>query len=231
MSGTLAVAACAWLLASWLLQAKLHGGLVWIVSGALRAVPGGTLLGAPVETRPPMAPMVRWMMQSVLLGIGLAWPAWRLSIRRPKGRRIGAEVLADAVVLLAITKLVVWVMPVHVDWSKLQTLLVDATLTVWLLPIALWIYLGRHADTEAARAGFMGLCVATLLGGGPAAVLFQEPVEHWSPIYALWVLSEPGTGVPDRVVRPLVVVAAASLLGWLAAVLSPTPRPPGNPNA
>ena len=158
-------------------------------------------------------PTVRWMLLSALVGLLLAWPAWRLSIASPIAST--AATLTDLFLLLAIFQILI--VRVSIDWPIDHAMLIDAAVVVYALAAAMLIDLGRRGGL-VGRTVAMTLCLAILVGPALALGATTEPVRvALSPIRAVWVLADPRTMVDAAVIgRTLAAVAGAIVIIWIA---------------
>ena len=137
-----------------------------------------------------LAPAVRGLTQSMMIGIGLMWPAWRLS--HTNREFVGRRTLVDLAWLLIVAQMVLWIVGGGLRWSDSHTLLVGAVVCVHGTLIAVIVWAGWRLPTGWGRAVAMAGC-ALVLGGGlllTAATGEPEPA-RWSPLHMLWVMSEP----------------------------------------
>jgi len=214
---------CFWLLASWLLMWSIESPprspvIVQDLNAAGEAITV-MRMGYPADA---FARLVQGMLQMTMIGLLLAWPAWRLSV---SGRREAAlETGADLAAMLLVTQVVILLVNALVRWSWRRLMLIDATFVVWGALVGLIVWFGRKQAGGAARTAAMLACAAVVLGGWMAAMLLgtREPL-WWSPLFMLWQLCEPDATVPltSAAARRLAVVAAVVLLAWLAARTRP----------
>lgn len=202
---------CGWLIISWLVQLMIDGPS-WAADQ-------------------PLLPPVRWMLEAMMVGMGLIWPAWRLSIvprAPPLPARLptpapspAGRVFSDALGMMLINQAVLWLVRVMVQWSPLQTALIDLTFAVWLLPVALCIYVGRRWDTPPHRTWAMVLCVLTLTAGIWLSVLSGVRLVQWTPFHMLWMLKNPlAYRIPtSAILARLGIVGGVSLIAWTFVAL------------
>lgn len=200
VSRQLVVAWCAWLLLSWAVNLavdpQLVADLLW--------------KGHIAEFAERMSPAVRGMLVSVMIGLGLMWPAIRLS-QPPIG---AAGLVQDWMGLMLVCQIVVWPMRVMVEWSLERTLVVDLQIAVWAAAIGVAIWFGtRHGTNPTTRFLAMAVCVLMLLGWFPlAAVTGNLNIAMWSPYYALWTLARDTDPqqLTDALMRTLAVAIAVA---------------------
>lgn len=160
-----------WLLGSWAVN-------LWIDSPS------------PMSTI-SLVSIVRGMLQSILIGLVIVWPAWRLS--KPRQRDAGTETAADMFLMLLVSQTIVWAMRMIVGWSVIQTATVIATIVVTGAAAAQMTWWGRLARTGSGRALALVGCALILGGGWLWTWVTGQPVEpHWSPMATLWHWADPG---------------------------------------
>ena len=169
-------------------------------------------------------PAARGMMQSVMVGLGLVWPAWRLSQGyNPRG---GWQIATDLLLLLLLTQVVLWPLRLLIEWTMAQILMIDAVLTVWGAAAAVCAWVGQRGVSSVRRVAATTACVLLLTGGWLAIAWAGDPWPvHWSPLYMLWRLSEPHTAYDAASLGwRLSVVAGLTATAW-ALVRYHRPRP------
>lgn len=196
-SRPLLLAWAGWLLGSWVVN-------LWIDSPS------------PMSTI-SLVSIVRGMLQSIVIGLVIVWPAWRLS--KPRERNAGVESAADMFLMLLVSQTIVWAMRMIVGWTVIQTAMVIATIVVTGAAAAQITWWGRLAKTGTGRALAMVGC-ALILGGGWlwTWVTGQSVAPHWSPMATLWHWADPGhthAGLA-RLGAQLVGVSGVTALAWAA---------------
>lgn len=204
ISRQLILAWSVWLLASWAVNMSIDG--------------------PTTVTSDSMLPVVRWMLQSMALGMYVMWPAWRLSLANAYYG--GREVIGDLIGLSLLIQLVVWPMRLLLDWSISQTLFLNLSLIIWAIPIGLWISWGLVWSTTMGWAGKMAamlLCVATVIAGPLLAIGYGElSLVAWNPIRVISDYTDPANywvDVSEWV--QLGVVGMVAGIGWCSALIWP----------
>lgn len=208
VSRPLVMAASGWLLVSWAVNLA--------IDSPLRL------------THDNMQPAVQWMIMSAVVGMGLVWPACRLTFTRTPYP--AARALSDAVVLLLVFQVVIWPLRVLVEWTVRQTIMVDLAMAVWMVPVALWVCLGLRGG-RVMRATMTVLCVITLIGPAVARVVLPtDSASAWSVFEMVWYLTQPQRFVQlQTLVGPLATVAGVSAALWVIGLaLAPRPGEPDN---
>jgi len=188
---------CLWLLGSW-------AATLWIAA---------------------TAPAVRWMVYASMVGMMLAWPAFRLS--QGRGRAGVAAVspmsaaLGDWLSLNLVLQAVIWPLQLIAGWSLTQTLWLAGALASWSALIGVLIAVGRTCRGAGSRIVAMLGCVAVVLAEPVGRVLLSPGTGlsgGWglSPVGPLWEL----TARRERFVlgeldQTVLLVAAASVVGWV----------------
>jgi len=181
----------AWLLVSWTLQ---------LGHSDARVVDDDALMLA-----------ARGLLTSMMLGLTLIWPAWRLSL--PMYGPAGWQTLVDAAALLCIAQLVVWPLGALLYWPLELTLIIQAVLFTWTAITGLCIWGGLVGDSPASRSAGMALAAALALGGWLATALtgWLGPVQL-NGYYMIWTLTDP----------PVIHAALWAALGRLALLILAT---------
>lgn len=188
-----------WLVISWIVNLLLD---------PLRPVEG---LGRDIAIPP-----VRGMLESMIVGLVLIWPAWRLSQRN--STQPGLQTLSDLLALLVIAQLPLWAMSAFIiDWPTAQALRIDAILLVFTTAAALCIWTGCTLNCGASRFAMTVVCALLLTGGWLAMAATGDPTwTRLSPMYWLWALADPRTPIDPRSVDvELTTFAAAITVVWL----------------
>lgn len=173
-------------------------------------------IDTPIRVRADtLTPAVRGMMQSMIVGLGLIWPAWRLSQGRTA--RMGAEIVTDLVGMLLVVQIVIWPFRLLVGWPIPHALLIDLVVIVWSVALGLCVWAGRIGGTALWRAGAMAACALLLTGGWlVTAVSGQMWSVRWSPMYMLWVMTDMAEDFnPEAILWRLLVVFGAGLALWV----------------
>jgi hypothetical protein len=194
----------------------LLGWLVWL----LISLTVNLAIDSPLSvwTNDTLRPAVRGLTQSIVIGLVLVWPVWRLSQRRDP--QPGYQTATDLFVLLLTAQIPLAGMMVWAAWPPRHLLLVDLIVVTYTCASAVLLWLGwRHGGFLARAAAAMG-CGALLLAGWAAFALGASPeLALWSPNSLLWALAHPLTELPAEQVlwRAAVVGGAAGAL-WLAGL-------------
>ncbi len=204
----------------------LIGGCAWLLISLVlnRGMDSTTWMGHGDPAS--LVPAMRGLLQSVMIGIGLIWPVWRLS--GPTPRHPGLRLLGDAMLLVGVTEAVILLEHIQLlelqpgmrtihTWSATQTLLIGLTLAVWTLPALLWTWVGLTRETGVSRTAAMFALILTLTGGWIlAGLLGTTATATWSPWYALWTACEPQTELHTghRLLHLMVVVMVTTAL-WV----------------
>lgn len=194
-SRPLLLAWAGWLLGSWAVN-------LWIDSPS------------PLSTM-SLVPIVRGMLQSILLGLVIVWPAWRLS--KARQRSAGVECAADMFLLLLVSQTIIWAMRMIVGWTVIQTALIIVTVVVTGAAAAMITWWGRLARTGSGRALAMVGCALLLGGGWLWTWVTGAPVAaEWSPMATLWNWADPShthAGLADLAAQ-LARVSGVIALAW-----------------
>lgn len=194
----------------------LLGWLIWL----LISLTINLAIDSPrsVWTNDTLRPSVRGLTQSIVIGLVLIWPVWRLSQRR--GRYTGFQTAADLFVLLLTAQIPLAGMMVWAGWPPRHLLLVDLIVVSYTCGAAVMVWLGWRSGTFPARVSAAAGCGVLLLGGwGAFALGGSAELALWSPNYLLWSLAHPLTELPaEQVLWRAAVVAGAALALWLAGL-------------
>ncbi len=198
---------CLWLLAGWLLN------LLWDYPAGSWVETGDGLWRWKIPYD-AFEQVVRGMFQTMLLGMGLIWPGWRLSL--PPQPRAGLETAKDLAALWLVSQVVVMPMRTLIDWTATQALLISMSLAVWGGVFALWVWVGSGGGPAIRRAVAMGGCAVTLFGAWVIAYATGwTALLRYSPQDMLWRLcgEQPvdEADIAGRLIR--VALAAAAL--WI----------------
>ncbi len=185
------------------------------------------------------------MMVSVMLGVTVVWPLYRLVLRPSHTPRLLP--LVDWLAIFATLQVLLWPMRVPTQWSALEVMLIDLTIFAWGLFYAALIGLGTMGAGRRRRSMVMLTCIL-LAGAAPAVSLLSGSVDrtgesgwlHWSPVTSLWVhIGRHSIVIEAAAWWRIVVVAGAAGLAWLGLMLwpaasrpqRPTQRPPASAGA
>ncbi|MEX2671563.1 MAG: hypothetical protein WD294_05565 [Phycisphaeraceae bacterium] len=200
MSPTLLLAACLWLLGSWVVNAWLDSARL-IGPDAIAFEPAG-----------------RGLLISMILGSMLIWPAWRLS--QPPSRAGGAQLGVDLIAMILLGQVVLWPLRFGTQWTFPQLVMIDLTLLLWTSAAALLVWAGWLGRTALLRTVAMAGCGFLAGGGYLVALLLNMPhAARLTPTTMLWMLAHPDRGhnLPDLTAELLAVLVA--LVIGLALVL------------
>lgn len=167
------------------------------------------------------------MMLSVMLGITIVWPMYRLVLRPSHTPRLLP--LVDWLAIFATLQVLLWPMRVPTQWSAMDVLLIDAAIFAWGWLYSGLIGLGMLDSARRHRAAVMILCVL-VAAAGPAMAGFTASIDsltssawlNWSPITSVWLhVGRNSITIEAAAWWRLATVGAAALLLWLAVVLWP----------
>ncbi|MCC6908270.1 MAG: hypothetical protein IT430_10050 [Phycisphaerales bacterium] len=172
------------------------------------------------------------MMLSVMLGVTIIWPLYRLVLRPAHTPRLLP--LLDWAAIFATLQVLLWPMRVPTQWSALDVLLIDLTIFAWGLLYAALIAIGTAGAGRRHRALMMLVCIAIAAAAPLAAAtsstfdtIAQSDWLHWSPITSLWLhISRTTVQIEPQAWQRTAIVAAAALLVWLGLMLWPVKTPP-----
>ncbi|MBL1218565.1 MAG: hypothetical protein D8M59_13865 [Planctomycetes bacterium] len=184
------------------------------------------------------------MMTSVSLGLSIAWPLYRFSMRMPRASRWLP--ILDWLAIAGTLQVVLWPMRLSTHWTPIRVALLDSTLCAWALLIGALISIGLRDSSPWARTKWMAICIAVvllapiaditlidLLGFGTATLTSAGISEllYWSPVSSAWVLAgHDSYGVTGPEWARVALLLAAAILTWAAAVLWPTTTDPPQNN-
>ena len=205
VSRSLLLAWCVWLLVSLLIHHALDAPSAhWL------------------PTTDSLVPMGRWMLTSMMIGLAVMWPLWRLS--RDAEPFALARIVADAVCLLALAQVVVGCLSIdaYMRWSPVQLLLVDLTLTAWTALTAFCVWLGYRRAGVGRRAVAMAACILLVIGGPVCAAWTGWAfAARCSPLPTLWQLSERlSYGQSSVIAGQLATVGVIAAVLWTAAFVT-----------
>ncbi|MAE61099.1 MAG: hypothetical protein CMJ49_07060 [Planctomycetaceae bacterium] len=177
ISQPLLLAWCGWLLASLLLHLMLAG------AGAF-------------EVREGLIQPIQRMLQSVMIGLVVIWPTWRLSqAHRDEGEW---HVLSNWLCLVLVLQVTIWPLRYLIGqsdalgWSVQRTWVIDLTFVAWSWLVAAWVRLGVRRGTPAARSIVLVIIILLLLAGPLVATWTRRPeIGAISPYVSLWRLADP----------------------------------------
>ncbi len=172
------------------------------------------------------------MMFSVMLGITIIWPLYRLVMRPAHTPRLLP--LLDWVAIFATLQVLLWPMRVPTQWSATEVLLIDLTIFAWGLLYAALIAMGTMGAGRRHRGIMMVVCVLVAVAA-PFAALGSSTIDnltesawlHWSPVTTIWMhIGRATIGIEPQAWQRVALIAAAAVLTWVALMLWPsTPRP------
>lgn len=190
---------CCWLLGSWLVNLDIDAPR-WISDDAL-------------------IPAARGMFISMTIGLGLIWPAWRLSLPLRRDASPGLQTATDAISLLAIAQLVIWPLRSLLGWPAVMAQLLDMALIIWTGAAGLCVWGGLAGRSPAARSAGMAMA-AGMLFGGPLLAVMTGAVEaaRWSALHVMWTVGNGAVSLDEArtmVYRLTVVAVCATVAGGL----------------
>ena len=172
-----------------------------------------------LPTTDSLVPMGRWMLTSMMIGLAVMWPLWRLSHDTEPFAL--ARIVADAVCLLALAQVVVGCLSIdaYMRWSPVQLLLVDVTLTVWTALTAFGVWLGYRRAGVGRRLVAMAMCILLVIGGPVCAAWTGWALAaRCSPLPTLWQLSERlSYGQSNVIAGRLATVGVIAAVLWTTA--------------
>lgn len=180
---------CAWLLVSWTLQGAINSGR-WFSGEALQ-------------------PAARWTLQSMWIGMGLIWPAWRLTRFGSNGAAV--QTFADLLSMFMIAQVVIWPLSTLGEWSVEQALGINGVLLAWGLWVGWVVRLGRGAERSKLGAAAAMACITATQVAGPllAAATGWSAASNYCPYVMMWQLGDP--------LQSYDVTAIGYRLAWVAA--------------
>ena len=148
--------ASGWLFGSWVLAVGLH---------------------PPIQPSSLVfEPSARLFLASIVLGILVAWPLFRLSgPRQPRGR---VATGLDLISLIVLIQIVLWPLRLMTSWSVEQTALIDALLIGWVTLGGVFIAAAAPRG-PAVRVAAMSVLLGWLIMPLPFAFT-------WSPLGMIW---------------------------------------------
>jgi len=166
-------------------------------------------------------PGVKMMLLSLMIGITIAWPLYRLS--QPPASRPILQTVLDLLVLLAMSQVVIWPLRLVTTWSRLTTAAMDVGLIAWTVLIgaiiASSIGSARRGPRTLAMAACLGLAliVPALAWLGAARGVVNDERSILSPLLFMHALAEArGFNPSASAWLHLAVVGAAAMLAWVA---------------
>lgn len=196
-----------WLLASWVMAF----GWRWWIQPSI-----GTYITAAQR-----------MMLSVMLGITIVWPLYRLALRPAHTPRLLP--LVDWLAIFATLQVLLWPMRVPTQWSAADVLLLDAAIFAWGVLYAGLIALGMLDGARRHRAAVMILCVV-VAAAGPALAALTASIDNlaasvwlrWSPLTGVWLhVGRNAVAIEAAEWWRLAAIGATALLLWLGVMLWP----------
>lgn len=172
------------------------------------------------------------MMFSVMLGITIIWPLYRLVMRPAHTPRLLP--LLDWLAVFATLQVLLWPMRVPTQWSAMDVLLIDLTIFAWGLLYAAFIAMGTMGAGRRHRAVMMFVCVFVSVAA-PLAAWASSTLEdvtesawlHWSPVTTIWMhIGRTSIGIEPQAWQRIVLITAAAMLAWIGLMLWPVSRPP-----
>jgi hypothetical protein len=217
LSRTLLLGWSLWLLVSWSINLALFPARrTWVIMGD-----GVLLWRTPAEA---FIPMVRGMLVSVLLGLMLVWPVWRLS--QASDPRPGRRVVLDLLSMWLIAQVVIVPLRLLADLPAPRLGLISLTLAAWGAATGVVVWIGWWSQLALRRSAAMLACIALVSGAWPVAVVLQQPaLAAASPFQTLWSVVDLRIG--DRlIIVQLAMLAAGTAVAWLAAMMVRLMSPP-----
>ncbi|QNN22215.1 hypothetical protein HED60_07990 [Planctomycetales bacterium ZRK34] len=208
LSRPLLMAWCCWLLGSWMVNLDIDAPR-WISDDAL-------------------IPASRGMFLSMMLGVGLIWPAWRLSMPLDHDASPGLQTATDLISLLAIAQLVIWPLRALLGWPAVMALLIDTALIVWAGAGALCVWGGLVGRSPASRT--MGMAMAAvMLTGGPMLAALTGTVEpaRWSGLHVMWTVSNGGLSIAEADAMIIRLAITGLIVGVTLVMMRHHLRPGG----
>lgn len=167
------------------------------------------------------------MMFSVMLGVTVVWPMYRLVLRPAHSPRLLP--LLDWLAIFATLQVLLWPMRVPTQWSAMEVLLIDLTIFVWGLLYAALIAIGTFGAGRRNRSLMMIVCLF-IATAAPFAASSAGSIEaaqssrwlHWSPLTTLWMQIERTSVTIDPAAwQRIAVIGSAAVLLWVALMLWP----------
>lgn len=176
-----------------------------------------------------LIPAMRGLTQSMMIGIGLIWPAWRLS--QVNREFAGRRTLVDLAWLLIVLQAVLWILANGLNWSTEHTVIIDAVICTYAAAVAVCVWAGWRMAPGIGRSVAMIGCTAVVgLGLVVTAMTGQMEPARWSPFYLLWALVDPFHRVAgEAVFARLQWVGILTAVVWLALLIWRPRRPEHRP--
>ncbi len=171
-------------------------------------------------------------MLSVMLGITIIWPLYRLVMRPAHTPRLLP--LQDWLAIFATLQVLLWPMRVPTQWSAVEVLLIDFTIFGWGLLYAALIALGTMGKGRRNRTVMMIVCLL-IAAAGPFVAMVSGTFEsasgsawlHWSPVTSLWMLIGRTTiHIESAAWQRIGIVTGAAALTWAGLLLLPVAAAP-----
>jgi len=172
------------------------------------------------------------MMLSVMLGITIIWPLYRLVMRPAHTPRLLP--LQDWLAIFATLQVLLWPMRVPTQWSAVEVLLIDFTIFGWGLLYAALIAMGTRGVGRRNRTVMMIVCLI-IAAAGPFVAMVSGTFEsasrsawlHWSPVTSLWMLIGRITiHIEPAAWQRVGIVTSAATLAWIGVMLLPATAAP-----
>ena len=171
------------------------------------------------------------MMVSVMLGITIIWPLYRLVLRPAHTPRLLP--LLDWLAIFATLQVLLWPMRVPTQWSALEVMLIDLTIFAWGLLYAAFIAMGTIGAGRRHRTIMMIICILFAALGpfmamtsGTVATVAASRWLHWSPITTVWMhIQRDSLTIEPAAWQRIAVLTGAALLLWIGLMLWPASTP------
>lgn len=148
----------------------------------------------------PTVMTTQWFLQTVMIGLVLIWPTWRLSQDHSDAGEW--HVLSNWLCLVLVLQVTVWPMRYLLDhpaqpnvsdmaWSIQRTALIVLTFVTWSWLVAACVRIGVRVGTHGARSGAL-VAIVLLLVAGPLIAIWTRRADLWdvSPFPVLWRLAD-----------------------------------------
>ena len=186
------------------------------------------------------------MMLSIMAGLLLVWPAYRLSegTRRDtskdalsrssgdsgdnSGGSSGGRVLMDWASLLIVCQAVFWPLQVVNHWPWYQAQWLNVSLAAWSFAAGLLIVWGSSGAKAWPRWVAMFLCIVLAGGGGLVTVglwmggwaALPNDIMSYGPLAGVWMMAgTPTFGQQHQWMAQTILVAAVAAMGWSGVAL------------
>jgi hypothetical protein len=187
---------------------------VYLMAGAMMTLFAARSLGSPSARQYQMGSVA--MIQIILVGVSLLWPATRLSQSRP--RRVIAATWMDLAAVMIPAQAAIWPMPLLARWPLEVSAALAAWTAGWSVLVGAFVARGMAMGAPMGRTAMMGLIILLTMGG-PALGLALG----WRPVgpgAGAMAWSSPFTGVVALTSGPqnLRLDITATQWAWVAAV-------------